>query len=204
MKKIHLPKAKSLSLFLVLLIVIAGLIFWWLHLYNDSNRHQIAGDNANENSQSARQTTGLNDVHDLGSYYINIPKLNISAPIIQGVDPTDEKKYDQALEDGVAQMTGTPLPGTGEGNTFIYGHSSSDAKGKYAEIFAGLDNLKFGDKIDIHFKDTDYQYWVFEKKFIEKTDLSVLEQAGDERLTLMTCWPIGTDDRRLIVVAKRK
>ena len=202
MKKSRLLRVKYLPLILVVLIIaIASLFLWRAHL---ANAIKIKNTDSNNNKTSQPPTTDETKSENLGNYYINVPKLNITAPVIQGVDPTDKKKYDKALEDGVAQMVGTPLPGTGKGNTFIYGHSSADDKGPYSEIFARLDNLKFGDEIDLNLEKQEYKYWVFEKKFIEKTDLSVLEQTDDERLTLMTCWPIGTDDRRLIIVAKRK
>ena len=46
-------------------------------------------------------------------------------------------------------------------------------------------------------------YKVVEKKEVKPTDVSVLDQPTHERLaTLMTCTPIGTTLRRLIVIAQ--
>jgi len=98
---------------------------------------------------------------------------------------------------------GTALPGDGKGNIFLYGHSSAEEKSKYSKIFAKMDDLQFGDKIEIVYNKEQFQYTVFDKKIIEEDDFSVLKQTEDEQLTLMTCWPIGTVDRRIIVMAKR-
>ena len=137
------------------------------------------------------------------AFNIIISDLGISAPIITGIDPADEEKYDIALRDGVLL-----LPGKGEvgepGNVVIYGHSSSDdILGRYNTVFSKLNNLKNNDEIKIQKDGKNYIYFVTGKKIVAATDLSVLNQTTDETLTLITCWPIGTDKERLIVTAKQ-
>ena len=127
------------------------------------------------------------------------------APIILNVNGTKKDIYFKALESGVAQMEGTPLPGE-IGNSFIFGHSSyyDNAPGNYKKIFARLNELNYGDQIDIYKDNTDIEFVVIDKKIIKPTDLSVLKQTTDTRLTLMTCWPLGSTKERLIVVAKKQ
>jgi sortase A len=137
------------------------------------------------------------------NFTIDIEKVHVSAPIITGIDPSNEKVYDAALTKGVLLMTGTGEIGK-TGNAVIYGHSSANEVSPYQKIFATINNLKNGDIIKVHKDDTSYTYAVTNKKVVEATDLSILDQTKDKTLTLMTCWPIGTDKQRLIIVAKQQ
>jgi sortase A len=139
---------------------------------------------------------------DQNGLYLSIDKLNLSAPIITGVDPSDEKRYNEALKTGVLLMPGMSLPGEG-GHIFIYGHSSSNVQSDYDKIFANLNDLNSDDQIKIHYQGEEYIYKVAEKKIIAPTDTSVLAKTTSETLTLMTCWPVGTDDQRLVVIANK-
>lgn len=137
-------------------------------------------------------------------FTISIKKLGINAPIVTGINPSDKEAYNQALKSGVVLMDGTPLPGTGSGNTFIFGHSSAIEKSDYDKIFSKLNDLEKDDSVLINYSGKSYNYKVIDKKIVDKNDLSVLDQTNNERVTLMTCWPIGTDKQRLVVIADRK
>lgn len=139
---------------------------------------------------------------EIKQFGIKIDKLDVLAPVIKDVDGKDKTEYLNKLKEGVAHFKSTSLPGLGKGNIFIFGHSSSiSGTGKYSKIFARLDELKEGDQIKIFYQDKEFTYKVTEKKIVEATDLSVLEQTKKEKLTLMTCWPVGTKDKRLIIIA---
>lgn len=136
-------------------------------------------------------------------FHLIIPKLNISAPIIPDVDGNDKDAYFKALESGVAHYKGTAKPGDG-GNIFIFGHSSFYwwKKGDYKEIFKPLGDLKKGDEIIVWREGKEYKYKVTETKLVPPTEVSVLNPTKTEQVTLMTCWPPGTTEKRLIVIAK--
>ncbi len=134
---------------------------------------------------------------------IEIEKIDVLAPIIKDVDGKNKTEYLKKLEDGVAHFKGTALPDDGKGNVFIFGHSSSvSGTGKYTKIFARLDELRNDDEITIYYQNKELKYKITSKNIIEATDLSVLEQTENEKLTLMTCWPIGTKEKRLVIVSK--
>jgi LPXTG-site transpeptidase (sortase) family protein len=134
---------------------------------------------------------------------LRIDKLGILAPIVQDVNGKDREEYNSALRDGVAHYDISSLPDEG-GNIFIFGHSSSDVvPGENGRIFAKLNELDKGDKITVYFQEKDYKYIVSEDKIVEPTDTSVLDETEEETLTLMTCWPLGTKDKRLIIRAIR-
>lgn len=138
-------------------------------------------------------------------FHLEIPKININAPIIPDVPGGDKDKdaYFKALEGGVAHFAGTKKPGEG-GNIFIFGHSSFYpwSAGDYKEIFKDLDQLAVGDEILVWYNKKKYKYKVTETKIIKPDDVSVLESTNFEELVLMTCWPPGTIQKRLVIIAK--
>ena len=137
------------------------------------------------------------------AFGLEIEKLDILVPVVKNVDGKNKQEYNSALHQGVAHYEDTALPGE-EGNIFIFGHSSSDVvPGENGKIFVRLNELEKGDRIKLYFEDQNFSYEVSENKIVEPTDLSVLDQTDSEILTLMTCWPLGTKDKRLVVVAEK-
>ncbi|MDP2691794.1 MAG: sortase [bacterium] len=115
-----------------------------------------------------------------------------------------ENAIQKALQEGVVHYPFTANPDQ-FGNVFITGHSSHYAwdKGKYKDIFALLHKLEVGDEYFITYKGERYHYRVTEIFEINPDVVSVLEQPVDQRIsTLMTCTPVGTTLRRLIVRAE--
>lgn len=140
-----------------------------------------------------------------------IPKLDKNVPIIES-DPekllnadweTLENTFQGDLQSGVLHYPGTAEPGEA-GNIFITGHSSYYLwdSGNYKDVFARLTQLEVGDDIIVYYDQQKYHYRVREKKEVKKDDVSVLSQTDEHLLTLMTCTPLGTNLRRLIVVAE--
>lgn len=140
------------------------------------------------------------NIKDFG---IKIDKIQILVPVIKDVDGANKTVYNEALKGGVAHFKGTSLPSVGS-NIFIFGHSSSLEQNDYSTVFVRLDELAINDEIIVYFQNKKYTYKVFDKKIVEKNDLSVLNPTPKEQLTLMTCWPIGTDEQRLIIMASKQ
>lgn len=143
-----------------------------------------------------------------------IPKLNKNIPILD-TDPaklanadikTLEDSFQEDLKNGVIHFPGTANPGE-NGNVFITGHSSYYLwdDGDYKDVFARLNKLEVGDDIVVYYNQQKYTYKVREKREVKKDDVSILEQNKDEKIiTLMTCTPVGTNLRRLVVVAEQQ
>ncbi len=131
---------------------------------------------------------------------IIIPKLSIQAPIILNVEPN---LVVEQLKNGVTHYADTALPGQ-IGNSVIIGHSSDFpwSSGRFKNIFALLDKLVIGDQITVPYKTQRYVYEVIETKVVKPTELSVLKKSEQPRLTLITCYPVGTTQKRLIIVAR--
>lgn len=137
------------------------------------------------------------------SYNLIIKKIRLSAPIIINVDGNNDEEYNKSLEGGVAHLKGSSLPGKA-GNPFIFGHSSYYAwkPGNYKEIFKDLNSLEAPDQIIISSNLSHYIYEVIDKKTVMPDQVEVANQNyAENKLTLMTCWPIGSDYKRLVVIS---
>ncbi|MDO8444195.1 MAG: sortase [bacterium] len=142
-------------------------------------------------------------VPNVSSNHIAIPVVDVNAPITFGVNNT-AKEVAASLENGVIQINGTSLPGQ-TGNVYITGHSSNYiwSKGDYNSVFAILDKLVIGDLIYINYNNIVYEYQIFDRKIVLPNDTSMLKSTIDSRLTLVTCWPIGTTLKRLVLLANQ-
>ncbi|MBI1934267.1 sortase [Candidatus Peregrinibacteria bacterium] len=141
-----------------------------------------------------------------------IPSLGVNVPIV--IPPNDallkedwdnlEKDIQTSLEKGTVHYPGTARPGQA-GNFFVTGHSSYYpwSSGKYKSVFARLPSLNIGEEFWVYYGGDRHRYVVQEKKEVKSTDVGVLDQPLDRRIaTLMTCVPVGTTLRRLIVTAQ--
>lgn len=134
---------------------------------------------------------------------LTIPKIKVSTPIV--FEPSIvEAKVQKALESGVVHYGNTGNPGE-NGNAVIFGHSSNDwdKPGNYKFIFVLLEKLSVGDTYSIDYKGTRYEYEIYERKVILATDVGVVAPTATPTSTLITCWPTGTSQKRLIVRGKQ-
>lgn len=114
-----------------------------------------------------------------------------------------EGRIQEDLRKGVVHYPYTAYPGQA-GNVFITGHSSYYPwdPGKYKSVFALLPKIELGKNITVHYNGKEYQYRITKKYEVYPTEVNVLKQPQDRKmLTLMTCTPIGTTLKRLIVEA---
>ena len=119
---------------------------------------------------------------------IQIPAINVDAPIVQG------DSWEQ-LKKGVGQQVGTPDPGK-NGNVVLSGHNDV-----YGEVFRYLDRLSPGDSIILFTSQRQYTYIVTGTLMVEPTAVEVMAQTLDPRVTLISCHPYLIDDHRIVVSA---
>lgn len=139
---------------------------------------------------------------------IVIPKINVDAPVVYGLTSLEEQAVQNSLKSGVVHY---PIPGANsvpgqKGNAVILGHSANDVfdDGAYKFVFVQLDKLEKGDTFYINYQGTRYTYSVTEKKVILPTQVSSLVVATDKPIaTLVTCTPVGTAEKRLVVMAEQ-
>lgn len=136
-----------------------------------------------------------------------IPKINVDVPVVWDAKPDFDSQM-AAMEKGVAWFG---IPGANSkpgqvGNTVIAGHSSNDLfdSGAYKFIFAQLDRLSQGDTVYINYEGTRYTYSVTKKEVVLPTDVQALiYDTNKPVLTLITCTPVGTAEKRLLVTAEQ-
>lgn len=130
-----------------------------------------------------------------------IPKINVEAPIVYA-DTFEERAIQEYLKRGLIHYVGTAKPGE-VGNTVIVGHSSTYQwdDNSYGRVFALLNELEAGDFVFVIADHQKWKYTVTEKFIVNPKQVEVLSQEGFEKptVTLMSCWPIGTYWKRLIV-----
>jgi sortase A len=67
--------------------------------------------------------------------------------------------------------------------------------------FRRINELVPGDEIFLYTASGKYVYTVSEQVVVEPTDLSVLDQSGEPRLTLASCHPEFSARQRIVVVS---
>ena len=139
---------------------------------------------------------------------IGIKKINVEVPMIWS-QSADEKAMLKDLEGGVNHYPKSAAPGQ-NGNAVISGHSSNYfwIKGDYNYIFKDLNNLEPGDVITAttiqkNGRIITYNYKISDKFVTSPDDERIFEEIDElPTITLSTCWPLGTNFKRLIVKAE--
>lgn len=113
----------------------------------------------------------------------------------------------RALVKGVAHVPGTSWPWspTPQRNVYLAGHRMG-FRGTWSRmLFYNLDELKEGDRIVLRDRSgRAYEYRVSEMFLADPTDAWVMGQVrGRDMLSLQTCTPLFTFEKRLIVRADR-
>jgi len=136
----------------------------------------------------------------------SVPLVNMSVENIEGENWNDlEKQIQDGLKLGVVHYPGTAKPGQ-YGNVFMTGHSSYYPwdPGKFKDVFATLSKLEVGDRYYVYYDQKKYTYQVIDKKEVKPNNVDVLSQPTDKKIsTLMTCTPVGTTLRRLIITGEQ-
>lgn len=136
-----------------------------------------------------------------------IPRINVNTPVVYGVGP-DHASQMAAMEKGVAHFS---IPGANAipgqiGNTVLAGHSSNDvfAPGDYKFIFADNEKLETGDMIYAHYQGKRYAYAITKKEVVLPTEVSRVQiETTKPLLTLVSCVPLGTAHKRLLIFAEQ-
>lgn len=138
---------------------------------------------------------------------LKIDGLGISAPIIFGVG-SDIKNIYNSLEKGTVHYSDTPKPGM-VGTSVLLGHSSAYPwyKGQYGSVFALLGKLKPGDKITVKYEDGNSFTFLVKQSVVfspfgNDARLTELERASGSTIVLISCWPVGTNYKRIAVQAE--
>lgn len=139
-----------------------------------------------------------------------IPAIALDIPVLPvGVKTIREGSESRVVWADVPNAGGfhqtSAYPGN-PGNTVINGHR--DIQGA---VFRHLDRVQIGDEITLYVGTTAYPYHVTETLVVPETfasaeqrdaNLRLIGYMPEERLTLVTCTPVGLATHRLLVIAR--
>ncbi len=125
---------------------------------------------------------------DDGPFIIIIPKLEIEAVVLEGVDL-------DTLAQGPGFYPDNPRPGR-EGNVAVAGHRTT-----YGAWFRNVDRLEEGDEIIFSSPVAEYRYLVEQVYPVASNAWEVVDPTEEPKLTLTTCHPPGSARQRLVVRA---
>lgn len=133
---------------------------------------------------------------------IEIPSLGVLAPIVWNIP---EQDVEEQMSNGVVHVAGTALPGTA-GNAVLFGHSSDYPwkHNRYATVFTLLSRLKEGDTVTVWRSSQPLNYQVVRKRIVSPDQVEMTRPTGNQTITLVTCWPVGTSWKRYIVQGERE
>ncbi len=144
-------------------------------------------------------------------FRLTIDGVWIDAPVVTidyaSASKIDNADYDQELFEWVVQYPRTPRPGE-EWNTMIFGHTSYYwwKDNPYGDVFVDMTKLNSWDIIEVYEDGQKYEYEVFDYSIVRPNRVGEQYEKytdGGDYLTLMWCYPIGTNARRYLVFAKR-
>jgi len=132
---------------------------------------------------------------------ISIPRIGADFYMVEGTDL-------RWLKEGPGHFAGTPMPGQA-GNAAIAGHRTT-----YKAPFNRIDELEPGDKISVLTLQGTFTYEVLPQapsdpggpalghRIVSPKAIEILDNKGDNRLTLMACHPKYSASERIVVEAK--
>jgi sortase A len=120
---------------------------------------------------------------------LKIARLHASYVVVQGTRGSSLRK-------GPGHYAGTALPGQ-PGTVGIAGHRTT-----YGAPFRHLDALRRGDAITVTMPYGRFLYRVEGLRIVKPQDVSSLQAAGHQRLTLTACHPLYSAAKRLVVIAR--
>jgi LPXTG-site transpeptidase (sortase) family protein len=173
----------------------------------DPNKPDSDNDGYSDSSEIANGYDPASKDETKVTVSIKIDKIGIDAPMVWSKTDNDANMLSE-LENGLSHFVKTAAPGQ-KGNMIISGHSSNYiwAKGNYNHIFKDLNNLEVGDIVFVKVvqrngRIIEYQYKVIDSFITAPNDEKIFAETPTPTLTLSTCWPLGTNLRRVIIKAE--
>ena len=210
-EKIKINKRVIAGVLLLLLGLSALLLTYWPLIQAKISQSRFTGPATNnvvisEEEEITREIKPDTKEVILDSKFgLYITKIKSNSSVIANVSPYDEKEYTKALQTGIAHAKGTVTPDK-QGNVFLFAHSAVNfyERNYYDVYFYLLNDLKKDDEVFVSYEGVIYKYRVDEVKIVNRDNVEYLGKYSDEdTLTLMTCYPAGTDWKRTIVIAYR-
>ncbi|MBN2100279.1 class D sortase [Candidatus Dojkabacteria bacterium] len=193
-KKSNVFAKVSLAVFSIMGVVVLimpfmpNIIFWLRDLMGNVEydpqevRARIQGEGGRGDSEDGFQNTR-----------ILIPEIGLNAPVVEGED-------ESVMDQGAWHRPGTGNPIDG-GNTVITGH-----RFRYLPpnnlTFYHLDKVEKGDEVILFWDGVEFDYIVTETFVVDPDRTDIEGNTVEPKLTLYTCTPLWTAQKRLVVIAE--
>ncbi len=151
-----------------------------------------------EINDSSSQAPAVDENSNEATSFVALPNESARLPLMYS-GTLDEDEIQELLKRGAVVL---PLGvAFGEpGNVVITAHSSGTAAfGPFRFAFAKLSELNIGDEFSITTPKATYRYRVYDKQIVWPHQVDKLPKDERSTVTLVTCWPLWTNFKRLLV-----
>lgn len=158
-------------------------------------KFRIAITNNNEIGKKIMQTQTNGKIEEKSKviekdiWQLQISKIELKANICEGTDEENLNKYIGHFEETQKE----------EGNIGLAAHN----RGYENNYFERLKELREGDEIIYRHNELERKYEVIKNKIIKDTELEVLENTSENRLTLITCVENEPYYRRCVIAEEK-
>ena len=183
----------SFIISILIFILLDQIFFKTQNKFFDNSLEKIIPDNIEIDVKTPNNTVAIseqyqNNIDTQKIWQIEIPKINLVAPIAEGTSTNIMNEY-------VGHFEETPK---NKGNIGLAAHN----RGYKINYFRDLKLLQKGDLIIYTYNGEISKYSVNELGIIKDTDWSKLESSSQDKLTLITCLEDEPEYRRYIQAVK--
>ncbi len=174
---LYTSKVINLISFIITLIIFLILNFCF---FNNNPKEQFSNilnitpeNKDNEKIEFSENENSYEYLDNIGNWYIEIPAINLKAPIAEGTSG-------DILKNKVGHFEDTAIK---SGNIGLAAHN----RGYEINYFENLKKLKLGDEIFYTNEDFNKKYIVDTLEIIENTNWNYLRKSEEDKITLITC-----------------
>lgn len=187
---------KKVNFILIILLGIYGLYFITIGLLpeinllivkaNDSTQGYVYKSYAASQQNISQENLKIPPIQN----QLIIPKIYVNAIIWEG-------ETEETLNSGIWRRPQSKTPDE-LGNMVLTGHRFQYTYGP--NTFYHLDKLSVGDSFFIFWEGAEYNYRITEIKEVEPSEIYIESDTQDNRVTLYTCTPLYSAEKRLVVI----
>ncbi len=130
---------------------------------------------------------------------LTIPRLGLEN--VKVGDSPDQSYLDR---EGIMHLSGTGFPYQKNSNTYIAAHAIGYAESRVTYAFQNLEDMEKGDRVTVRdAAGKTFTYRVYESMIVDPDDFWVTKPVEDKKIiSLQTCWPEPSFEKRLVVRAE--
>ncbi len=159
-------------------------VYQWQYRSQGGSPFVVKAMHSSEQQISSESATWSNQL-------LSIPTIGVESEILEGPD-------EETLDTGLWRRPNTSTPPQG-GNTVIVAHRYKYSTGP--NTFYYLDKVAVGEKLTVTWGKDVYVYRVTSTEVVSSNETGIEAQTSRPILTLYTCTPLWSSDKRLVVTA---